>query len=136
MEASNERPDFSFAKALVVDDMPSNLVMAAGMLKRYKLQADCVTSGEEALERIKSGEPAYRVVFMDHLMPGMDGMETVRRIRALDSEYAKNLPVIAMTGEDGAGSAEMFLENGFQVFIAKPLSVAKLDPVLKEWIRR
>jgi CheY-like chemotaxis protein len=138
METVNGRqfPDLSFARVLVVDDMPSNLVVAAGLLKKYKILADCVSSGEEAVDRIKNGDPVYNAVLMDHIMPTLNGMETAAKIRALGSDYAKNIPLIAMTGEEDADSEQMFLQSGFQVYLAKPLSVAKLDPVLKQWIHK
>lgn len=133
---SKDLSDFGFAKVLVVDDMPSNLVVAAGLLKKFGIAADCVNNGKDALDRIQSGVPCYDIIFMDYLMPGMDGMETVRKIRALDSEYAKNVPIVAMTGEEGADSADLFLKNGFQIFMAKPMSVAKLEPLLNEWLHK
>jgi CheY-like chemotaxis protein len=102
---------------------------------------------------IKSGEPLYDIIFMDHLMPDMDGIETVREIRSIDTEYAKSVPVIALTsiadaavgdsdaaeGDDKdtvAGTAigeQMFLDNGFQAFLPKPLSLAKVDAFLNDW---
>jgi CheY-like chemotaxis protein len=71
---------------------------------------------------------------MDHLMPDMDGIETVREIRSIDTEYAKSVPFIALTAAD-TGDGQMFLDNGFQAFLSKPLSLAKLDAFLKDWIR-
>lgn len=131
---SQQLPDMSFARVLVVDDMPSIQVVAAGLMKKYKIQVDCVGGGEEAVSRVRSGEPVYAAIFMDHIMPGVDGMEAVKQIRALDSEYARNIPIIAMTGDENAENGALYLQNGFQAYLGKPLSLAKLDPVLREWI--
>jgi signal transduction histidine kinase len=130
------RADLSHAAVLVVDDFPSNLDVAAGMLCKYKMRVDCVTSGREAVDLIGAGKPVYDVLFMDHMMPGMDGMEAVALIRAIDTEYAKKVPIIALTANAVTGSEEMFLSNGFNAFLAKPLSVVALDSVVRQWIRK
>jgi signal transduction histidine kinase len=130
-----QRADLSYAKVLVVDDFPTNLDVAAGMLLKYKMRVDCVMSGREALERITAGEPVYNAIFMDHMMPGMDGVETTGRIRALGTDYAKNIPIIALTANAVAGNEQMFLENGFNAFLAKPFNVMNLDSVIQRWVR-
>jgi CheY-like chemotaxis protein len=129
------RADLSYAKVLVVDDFPMNLDVAAGMLRKYKMQVDCVQSGREAVDRIQAGEPVYNAVFMDHMMPGMDGVEATKIIRALGTEYAKNIPVIALTANAVSGSEQMFLQNGFNAFLPKPFNAMLLDAVVKMWVR-
>jgi PAS domain S-box-containing protein len=129
------RPDLSYARALVVDDFPTNLDVAAGMLRKYKMQVDCVLFGQEAVDRIAAGEPVYNAVFMDHMMPGMDGVEATKLIRALGTEYAQNLPVIALTANAISGIEQMFLDNGFNAFLAKPFNVMSLDSVVQRWVR-
>ena len=129
------RDDMSYARVLVVDDFVTNLDVAAGLLKKYKMQVDCTTSGQDAIDRINAGEPVYDAVFMDHMMPGMDGMEATRRIRNLDSEYARSIPVISLTANAITGNEKMFLESGFQAFLAKPIDMLKLDVILKQWVR-
>jgi len=122
--------DLSRKKALVVDDFLPNLKLAAGMLQKYKIQVDCVSSGKEAIDRIKSGEPKYDIIFMDHLMPDMDGIETALLIRSLNTEYTKNILIIALTTiatDEVAEKEQMFLDNGFQAILSKPISIAKLD---------
>jgi signal transduction histidine kinase/CheY-like chemotaxis protein len=130
------RADLSYARVLVVDDFPMNLDVAAGMLRKYKMQVDCVQSGQEAVDRIKAGEPVYNAVFMDHMMPGMDGVEATRLIRALGTEYAEKIPVIALTANAVAGSEQMFLENGFNAFLPKPFNAPLLDSVIKQVISK
>ena len=132
-----ERPDLSFAKVLVVDDMQPNLDLAAGLLGRYKMQVDCVLSGEEALEIIQQEDPVYNAIFMDHMMPqGMDGIETAKAIRSLGTEYARNIPIIALTANAIAGTEEIFYANGFQSYIPKPINIMMLDSIIKKWVCR
>ena len=128
------RPDLSFARVLVVDDMQTNLDVAAGLLGKYKMQVDCVLSGREAIEKIRRAEPVYNAVFMDHMMPEMDGIEAAKAIRSLETDYAKNVPIIALTANAIQGTEEIFYANGFQAFIPKPIDVRQMDGVVREWI--
>ena len=105
----------------------------AYMLQKYNIQADCVLGGSEAYERIRAGEPIYNAIFMDHIMPGMDGIEAVAAIRSLNTEYAKNIPIIAVTIME---NERLFLENGFQDFLQKPVNIASLDSTVKRWVKR
>jgi CheY-like chemotaxis protein/nitrogen-specific signal transduction histidine kinase len=129
------RPNLSYAKVLLVDDLPTNLDVAAGMLRKYKMQVDCVTSGQDAIDRISAGEPVYDAVFMDHMMPGMDGVEATAQIRALGTKYAENVPVIALTANAVAGNEQMFLDKGFNAFLPKPFNVKLLDSIIQRWVR-
>jgi len=130
------RADMSYATVLVVDDVVNNLDVARGMLKPYKLHIDCVTSGQEAVNRIRDEKIRYSAIFMDHMMPGMDGIETVRIIRKeINTEYARMIPVIALTANALKGNDEMFLENGFQAFLSKPIDIIRLDRILHQWVR-
>jgi CheY-like chemotaxis protein len=129
------RPDLSYARVLVVDDFPTNLDVAAGMMRKYRMQVDCVLSGQDAVERITAGVPVYNAVFMDHMMPGMDGLEAVTMIRALGTDYAKNIPVIALTANAVTGNEKMFLDNGFNAFLSKPFNAMSLDAIVQRWVR-
>jgi CheY-like chemotaxis protein/HPt (histidine-containing phosphotransfer) domain-containing protein len=130
------RIDLSYAHVLVVDDMNTNLDVVKGMLKPYKLKIDCATSGSEAIELIRAENPRYDAVFMDHMMPVMDGVEATHIIREeLDTDYARNIPIIALTANAIVGSEQMFLENGFQDFISKPIDILLLDSALRKWVR-
>jgi PAS domain S-box-containing protein len=122
------REPIPFGKVLVVDDMDMNLYVARGMLSPYGLQIDTALSGHEAIGKIKRN--TYDLVFMDHMMPVMDGVEATREIRKLGKEYEK-LPIIALTANAVSGMAEMFLANGFNGFISKPIILHELDEVLK-----
>jgi signal transduction histidine kinase/AmiR/NasT family two-component response regulator len=136
------RSDLGFARVLVVDDMQTNLDVAAGLLGKYKMQVDCVLNGHEAIERITKGmqeppaAPIYNAIFMDHMMPEMDGIETVKKIRALGSEYARTIPVIALTANAIQGTENLFLANDFQAFIPKPIDIMQLDAIVRNWVKR
>jgi signal transduction histidine kinase len=133
------RADLSFAKVLVVDDMQTNLDVAFGLLSKYKMQVDCVLSGQEAVERIRlggtpGGDPVYNVIFMDHMMPGMDGIEATNAIRDLDTEYARKIPIVALTANAIQGMEEHFYSHGFQAFLSKPIDIMQMDSVIHKWI--
>ena len=124
-----------YAKVLVVDDNEANLEVAKGLLKPYGMQVDCVTGGQQAIDAIRKEQVKYDAIFMDHMMPGMDGMEATRLIRKIGTEYAQNIPVIACTANAIVGNEELFLDSGFQAFILKPIDIARLDEIVRRWIR-
>jgi len=129
------RLNMHYARVLIVDDVVTNLDVARGLMKPYNMQIDCVTSGQEAIEAILDKRVRYNAIFMDHMMPGMDGIEATRLIREINTDYAKNIPIIALTANAIVGNEEMFLEKGFQAFISKPIEIAHLDAVIREWVR-
>jgi PAS domain S-box-containing protein len=131
-----ERADLSYARVLVVDDFPTNLDVASGMLRKYKMKVDCVSSGQESIDVIALGKPVYDAIFMDHMMPEMDGIEAVKLIRALDTDYAKNIPIIALTANAVSDSEKMFLDNGFNAFLPKPFNAMSLDAVVQQWVKK
>jgi signal transduction histidine kinase/CheY-like chemotaxis protein len=136
-KSGSELPDLSDLRALVVDDFLPNLNVAAGILRKFKMQADCVSNGKEAVQRIKNGEPKYDIVFMDLLMPDMDGVEATRWIRSLSTEYADKIPIIALSAiitDDPAEKEMSLIESGFQTILYKPLTVAKMDSFISNWL--
>ena len=124
------REPMPYGKVLIVDDVETNLYVASGLLKPYMLQVETAMSGRETIDKIKSGK-IYDVVFMDHMMPEMDGMETVKRLR--ESGYSS--PVVALTANAVTGQADMFLNNGFDAFISKPIDIRRLDVILNKFVR-
>ena len=120
------------AKILVVDDNLMNLKVVEGLLRKYRIKIVGATSGEEALTLIESKD--YDFVFMDHMMPGMDGVECFHHIRDKQAPYFKQVPIIALTANAIAGSKEMFLAEGFNDFIAKPIDTALLNEILHKFI--
>jgi CheY-like chemotaxis protein len=130
------RARIPYAKVLVVDDVATNLDLAKGIMKPYGMTVDCAGSGRAAIEMIKKGEPRYNAVFMDHMMPGMDGIEAARIIRnEIDSDYARTVPIIALTANAIIGNEELFLNNGFQAFLTKPIDIIKLNETINRFVR-
>lgn len=119
------------AKVLVVDDTKINLKVAVGLLKTLEIKADTALSGMECLEKIQ--EKRYDIIFMDHMMPEMDGIEATKKIREIEGEYYKNVPVIALTANAVNGAREMFLEAGFQGFVSKPIDMDELCNCIKKY---
>jgi signal transduction histidine kinase/CheY-like chemotaxis protein/HPt (histidine-containing phosphotransfer) domain-containing protein len=150
---------FSFpgARLLVVDDIATNLKVVEGLLTPYKTIVDTCTNGLQAIEFVKNAairNRDYDIVFMDHMMPGMDGIETTAAIREWENEQnetikvnsaksdtqssdrylRRQIPIIALTANAVVGMREIFIEKGFNDFISKPIDVSKLDEILNRWI--
>jgi len=128
------------ARILVVDDIATNLKVAEGLIAPYHAQVDTCLSGMQAIEMVKHKD--YDLLFMDHMMPEMDGMETTAAIRDWEKEQReknpayKQIPIVALTANAVSGMREMFLENDFNDFLAKPIDVSKLDEMLARWVSR
>jgi signal transduction histidine kinase/CheY-like chemotaxis protein/HPt (histidine-containing phosphotransfer) domain-containing protein len=119
-----------YGSVLIVDDVETNLYVAKGLMLPYGLKIDIATSGFEAINKIKDGA-IYDVVFMDHMMPKMDGIETTKQLRNMG--YTR--PIVALTANALTGHAEMFLNNGFDDFISKPIDIHQLNRTLNRLIR-
>jgi CheY-like chemotaxis protein len=130
-EAAVENPQT--ARVLVVDDMDMILFVIKDQLLRYGLQVDTAASGIEAVEKAKHN--VYDLVFMDHLMPKMDGIQAAKEIRKLKAEYEK-LPIIALTSNIDSQAEKMFLASGLNGFLSKPVVKQKLEETLKKWLPR
>ncbi|MDR1611422.1 MAG: response regulator [Planctomycetota bacterium] len=120
------------AEVLVVDDFPSNLLVAEGLLMPYRLRVFTCLNGREAVELVR--ERSFDLVLMDHMMPEMDGVEAVHVIRGMSDERCRTMPIIALTANAVSGMREMFLENGFNDFLSKPIDTARLDAALRKWL--
>ena len=119
-----------YGSVLIVDDVETNLYIAKGMMLPYGLKIETAASGTEAVDKIKNGNE-YSVVFMDYMMPKMNGMEATKIIR--DMGYTS--PIVALTANAVAGSSEMFMENGFDGYISKPIDIRELNIQLNRFIR-
>jgi signal transduction histidine kinase/CheY-like chemotaxis protein len=119
-----------YGSVLVVDDVVSNIYVIRGLLRPYGLRIETATSGIEAIDKIKDNN-VYDIVFMDHMMPVMDGMKATKIIR--DMGYTRT--IIAFTANAIVGQSDIFLANGFDGFISKPIDSRELDAVLKTFIR-
>ncbi|MCI9339650.1 MAG: response regulator [Dorea sp.] len=117
-------------RVLAVDDEEMNLMVAKGVLGGYGIQVDTCLSGKEAIE--KCGNISYDVVFLDHMMPGFDGVETLKRIREMNDGMYRERPIIALTANTISGAREMFRNEGFSEFIPKPIERATLERVLRK----
>jgi CheY-like chemotaxis protein len=120
------------ARVLVVDDIKTNLEVAEGLLAPYAMRVDSCLSGKDAVRLAQ--ENSYDLILMDHMMPGMDGIETTKAIRALPGAYYQKLPIVALTANAIAGMRDMFLQAGFNDYISKPIEIAKLDDLIVRWI--
>ncbi len=134
-EESSENVDFDFtapkAEILIVDDNAVNLTVAEGLLEPLKMQIDTALSGKEAIDKISAHR--YDLVFMDHMMPELDGIETTHIIRRFHEEY-DSVPIIALTANAMDGMQDMFLKEGMNDFIAKPIEFRALISKVKKWL--
>ncbi len=120
------------ARVLVVDDNPVNLKVATGLMSPYQFTIDTAENGLQAVEKVKSNR--YDLVFMDHMMPEMDGIDATAAIRQLDGEYYRTLPIIALTANALVGTRELFIREGMNDFLAKPIEISKLGHLLAKWL--
>jgi signal transduction histidine kinase/DNA-binding NarL/FixJ family response regulator/HPt (histidine-containing phosphotransfer) domain-containing protein len=128
------QPEFTAPSAcvLIVDDLDSNLLVAEGLLAPYKMKTVRATSGEAAVDLVR--RMPFDLVLMDHMMPGMDGVEATAAIRALEGPEKAHVPVIALTANAVAGMREKFIQNGFDDFLSKPIEIPLLARALAQWI--
>ena len=119
------------AHILLVDDNAINLLVAEELLKQYGIQVDTAESGRQALEAVQ--QRPYDMVLMDHMMPGMDGVEATARIRALGGAYGR-LPIVALTANAITGMREFYLASQMDDFLSKPIDVDMLQDVLERWL--
>jgi signal transduction histidine kinase/CheY-like chemotaxis protein/HPt (histidine-containing phosphotransfer) domain-containing protein len=124
------------ARVLIVDDVITNLKVAQGLLKAYQMRIDICNNGRTAIAMVKANH--YDLIFMDHMMPGMDGIEAASHIRALGGalggDFSKQVPIVALTANAMAGMKQMFLSKGFNDYLAKPIEISKLNSIIERWI--
>ncbi|MCL2250216.1 MAG: response regulator [Oscillospiraceae bacterium] len=119
-----------YGKVLVVDDMEGNLFVAEGLISMYEIKVEIALSGFEALKLIQNGNE-YDIIFMDHVMPDMDGVETLRKVKEMGCEF----PVVALTANAFVGQNKTFMQEGFSGYVSKPINTKILDEYLKKFIR-
>jgi signal transduction histidine kinase/CheY-like chemotaxis protein len=125
---------FPGVRALVVDDDNMNLMVAKGILKSYGIEADTCLSGELAIERCSIEN--YQIIFMDHMMPEMNGVEAMKKIRSIRKGYYKSIPIVVLTANAVSGARDMFIKEGFDEFIAKPIELVEMTRILKKMFLR
>jgi signal transduction histidine kinase/CheY-like chemotaxis protein len=119
-------------RVLVVDDIVTNLKVTQGLLAAYRMQVDICDNGRKSISMVKANR--YDLVFMDHMMPDMNGIEAMTQIRALEGEHFKRLPIIALTANALSGMQELFLSKGFDDYLAKPIEISKLNALIEKWV--
>ncbi|MCM1175689.1 MAG: ATP-binding protein [Blautia sp.] len=120
------------AKILVVDDNAMNLAVAQDLLRKTRLQTDVASSGGECLEMLKRKE--YHLICMDHMMPVMDGVQTLQAIREMEGNPSRNIPVIALTANAVVGAKDFYLDAGFDDYLSKPIEPEKLEDILIRYL--
>ncbi|MDR2788003.1 MAG: response regulator [Candidatus Accumulibacter sp.] len=121
-------PDF---RVLIVDDNATNLKVVEGLLAPYGMKIDTCKSGADALALVERNH--YGLVLMDHMMPGMDGVEATKAIRGMGERF-KDLPIVALTANAVSGMKAMFLQNGFNDFLPKPIEIRALNELVEKWV--
>ncbi len=124
-----ENLDLSGISALIVDDERMNLMVAQGLFGEYHITTDIAESGEEALKKFEKND--YDLIFMDHMMPGMDGVEAMKRLRRMAEGKRKEPVIVALTANAISGAREFFIKEGFDGFIPKPIDVTEFERVMK-----
>jgi signal transduction histidine kinase/DNA-binding NarL/FixJ family response regulator/HPt (histidine-containing phosphotransfer) domain-containing protein len=121
-------------RILVVDDLETNLNVAKGLLAVYGVEIDTCTGGAEAVKLVQ--ENNYDLVLMDHMMPGMNGIEAAEKIRQWEKQRqtVEPIPIVVLTANAISGMKEMFLERGFSDYLSKPIELAKLDEIIARWV--
>lgn len=125
---NQEKPVYKGVKALVVDDEPMNLVVATSLFREYEMIVDTAGSGKESIRKFREND--YDLVFMDHMMPEMDGVEAMKQLKALAKDMNKETAIIALTANAVSGAREMFIREGFDGFIAKPINTSDFERVM------
>jgi CheY-like chemotaxis protein len=119
-----------YGKVLIVDDVPLNLDVAEAMPEIFELNIETCESGLLAIEKIKQGK-VYDIIFMDHMMPDMDGIQSTKILREMGYTH----PIVALTANALKGQAEIFMDNGFSGFLSKPLEINRLNSYLVRFIK-
>ncbi|MBQ1510580.1 MAG: response regulator [Selenomonadaceae bacterium] len=120
------------AKVLLVDDNEMNLLVVQSLLKQTKVQVTACQSGQKALEEMEA--QAFDIILLDHMMPGMDGIETLKRAREIAGGRFKDTPIIVLTANAIAGAREMFLAAGFSDYLSKPVAGADLEQMIQKYL--
>ncbi|MCL2574467.1 MAG: PAS domain-containing protein [Defluviitaleaceae bacterium] len=119
-----------YGKVLVVDDIDTNLYVAEAMLESFELNIELCESGMDAIEKIKQGN-VYDIIFMDHMMPDMDGIKATKTLRDMGYDH----PIVALTANAVKGQDEIFMNNGFSGFMSKPIDINRLNSYLVRFIK-
>ena len=122
------KPVFDGVRALIVDDEPMNLVVATSLFREYKMVIETAASGKESIKKFRDNN--YDIIFMDHMMPEMDGVEAMKQIKSAARDLGRSIAVVALTANAVSGAREMFIQEGFDGFIAKPINISDFERVV------
>ena len=120
------------AKVLVVDDADVNLLVFANLLKKTKIKIDTASSGVEMLQMVRMNH--YNMIFLDHRMPGMDGIEAFHNMKKMTDGLNFNTPVVALTANAVLGARQLYIDEGFNDYISKPVDTVRLEQILLEYL--
>ena len=120
--------DLTGLKTLLVDDNNVNIKLATRLLKQFNLEVTTASNGQECIDLVKNNE--YDIIFLDHMMPGLDGIATVHKLR----EDGKNMPIIALTANSYSGSRDKYIEEGFTDYLPKPFRYKDLNKILEKYM--
>jgi signal transduction histidine kinase/CheY-like chemotaxis protein len=126
---AERRPVLDGVRALIVDDEPMNLIVASGLFRDYNMIIETAESGKEALMKYSRND--YDIIFMDHMMPEMDGVTAMKQLRIIADQTGRNVRIVALTANAVSGAKEMFLKEGFDGFISKPINIVDFERVMK-----
>ncbi len=132
MQTYTESFEAPEAKILVVDDNEMNLSVVKNLLKKTKIHITCCDRGQKCLDITR--KEAFDVILLDHMMPGMDGIETMKRLKAMEDNCCKEVPVIVLTANAIVGVREMYLSEGFDDYLSKPIEPKKLEKLLRKYL--
>lgn len=128
-KAKFEAPE---AKILIVDDTEINLKVLISLLRETKIQIDTADSGDACISKFKTKH--YDIIFLDHMMPGKDGIETIKEMRTLNDTANENTPVICLTANAISGMREKYIEAGFDDYLTKPIDTVKLENMILNYL--
>ena len=131
-ESNTKVIDIKGAKVLLVDDNELNIKVASTLLSKFNLNIDSCTSGFECIEKIKNGNQ-YDIILLDDMMPKMSGKETLVKLKQINGF---NIPVIALTANAITGVREMYLKEGFDEYISKPIDINELDRIIEKYFKK
>jgi CheY-like chemotaxis protein len=132
---SNYKESFTApdAKLLVVDDNQINLTIVKGLLKKTLMNIDLASSGRECLDMVTKN--SYDMILLDHMMPEMDGLEVLAKLKVMDNNLSKDCPIIALTANAIVGAKEQYLSAGFDDYLSKPIDYNELESVIKKHLK-
>lgn len=131
-EEQGDSPLYQDSRILLVDDNQINLEIAAVLLQPFGMEIDCVSSGKDAILAVQKQE--YHLIFMDHMMPEMDGVQALKGIRKLEGGKYASIPIVALTANATIDAQEMFAAEGFDAFLSKPIDMVRVREILKEYL--